>query len=109
MEAMMPMHSDDRATLAERVREIRREFYGDDGVPLLAETLKLPYRTWMNYEAGVTIPALVILRLIEVSGASPRWLLTGQGEKPTRTDPTANPEAAGETRASTDATMRESN
>ena len=104
----MPMQSDDRTNLAERVREIRREFFGEDGVPLLAEALKLPYRTWMNYEAGVTIPALVILRLIDVSGASPRWLLTGQGEKPTRKDPTANPGAAVETRASGVATVRES-
>ena len=49
MEAMMPMQSDDRTNLAERVREIRREFFGEDGVPLLAEALKLPPRTWMNY------------------------------------------------------------
>ena len=67
--------------LAQRVREIRVEHFGESGVPLLAETLDLPERTWHNYESGVTIPALVILRFIEVTKANPRWLLTGTGDK----------------------------
>jgi hypothetical protein len=67
--------------LAQRVREIRVERFGEGGGPLLAETLGLPERTWHNYESGVTIPALVILRFIEVTGANPRWLLTGRGDK----------------------------
>ena len=49
--------------------------------PLLAETLGLPERTWQNYESGVAIPALVILRFVELTGASPRWLRTGKGDK----------------------------
>jgi hypothetical protein len=53
--------------------------FGEHGGPRLAEAFHLPYRTWMNYESGVTIPALLILRLIEISGASPHWLLTGEG------------------------------
>src|SRR5262245_9293469 len=68
-------------TLAARVREIRLEQYGEHGGPLLADALGLPFRTWWNYEAGVTIPAPVILRFIEVTGASPEWLLRGEGEK----------------------------
>jgi hypothetical protein len=40
----------------------------------------------MNYEAGVTIPALVILRFIVISGANPTWLLRGEGEKYTGRD-----------------------
>jgi hypothetical protein len=67
--------------LAQRVREIRVERFGEDGGPLLAEILGLPERTWANYEAGVTIPALVVLHFVEVTGANPRWLRTGQGEK----------------------------
>jgi hypothetical protein len=67
--------------LARRVHEIRRELYGEDGGPRLADVLHLPVRTWENYEAAVTIPAPVILRFIEATGASPRWLLTGQGPK----------------------------
>jgi hypothetical protein len=72
-----------RATqgLAERVREIRVERFGEGGGPLLAETLGLPERTWQNYESGVTIPALVILRFVELTGVSPRWLRTGKGDK----------------------------
>ena len=67
--------------LAERVREIRVERFGEGGGPLLAETLGLPERTWQNYESGVTIPALVILRFVELTGVSPRWLRTGKGDK----------------------------
>src|SRR3954451_4033372 len=68
-------------TLAGRVREIRRERFGEHGGPMLADALGLPFRTWMNYEVGVTIPAPVILRFIEVTGANPGWLLKGEGEK----------------------------
>jgi hypothetical protein len=72
--------------LAGRVREIRRHVFGEQGGPVLAEALGLPERTWSNYEAGVTIPALVILRFIEVCGASPHWLLTGEGRPLLRPD-----------------------
>jgi hypothetical protein len=68
-------------TLSGRVREIRLERFGEHGGPMLADALGLPFRTWMNYEAGVTIPAPVILRFIEVTGANPAWLLKGEGEK----------------------------
>ena len=67
--------------LAGRIRLVSQELYGEYGGPALAEDLGLPYRTWLNYESGVTIPGLVILRFISVTGASPRWLLTGQGER----------------------------
>ena len=74
--------------LAGRVREIRRQVFGERGGPRLAEALGLPDRTWRNYEAGVTIPAPVILRFIEVCGASPHWLLTGEGEPLVEARPT---------------------
>ena len=64
--------------LAQRVYEVRLERYGEHGGPTLAHALDLPLRTWMNYETGVTIPALVILRFIQITGASPEWLLSGQ-------------------------------
>src|SRR5262245_40244564 len=70
-----------RAALTERVREIRQELYGEHGGPLLAQTLRISYRTWHGYESGRTIPAQSILRLIEVTGVHPRWLLTGEGER----------------------------
>jgi hypothetical protein len=67
--------------LAQRVREIRLERYGEEGAPTLAHALDLPYRTWLNYEAGVTIPAPVILRFIQLTGVNPEWLSSGQREK----------------------------
>jgi hypothetical protein len=70
-----------RLDLAHRVREIREELYGEHGGPLLAEALRIPFRTWHTYEAGRSIPAQSILRFIEVTDAHPHWLLTGQGEK----------------------------
>jgi hypothetical protein len=74
-----------RARLAGRVREIRREVFGRDGVPSLAQALGIPHQTWMNYESGVMIPAQIILRFIEASGADAHWLLTGEGDRYRRT------------------------
>jgi hypothetical protein len=68
-------------SLSRRVREIRRELFGENGVPLLAEKLQLPTRTWLNYESGCTIPADVILRFIDLTDAHPRWLLKGEGAR----------------------------
>jgi hypothetical protein len=67
--------------LATRLREVRRELYGESGGPEIAEALRLPARTWANYESGVIIPAQVILDFIELTGADPHWLLTGRGER----------------------------
>ncbi len=81
---MIPQRSHSQAAkgdLARRVREIRADFFGAHGGPLLADALQLPFRTWMNYEAGCTIPAQVILRFIEVTDAHPHWLLSGEGAK----------------------------
>ena len=71
----------ERLPFARRVREIRVDLYGEQGVPHLAAAMHLPAPTWLNYEAGCTIPALVILRFIELTSANPQWLLTGRGEK----------------------------
>lgn len=67
--------------LAERVRRVRVEVFGEGGVGAFAAALGLPPRTWQNYEAGVTIPAQVILGFIEATGVDPLWLLTGHGER----------------------------
>ena len=67
--------------LARRIREIREELYGEHGGPYLAETLRIPFRTWHAYESGGMIPAQTILRFIEVTDVNPHWLLTGQGDK----------------------------
>lgn len=73
------------AAVAQRVREIRLDVYGESGARLLAEEMKLPVRTWVNYESGVVIPAPVILRFLQVTGASASWLLRGEGDRYTTT------------------------
>ena len=78
--------------LAQRVRAIREELYGEHGGPLLAEALRLPFRTWHAYEGGRSIPAQAILRFMEVTDADPHWLLTGEGAKYVSRD--AGPAAA---------------
>jgi SOS-response transcriptional repressor LexA len=67
--------------LAERLRMLRSELYGERGGPELARRLGLPIRTWYNYESGVTIPAEVVLKIIELTSVEPMWLLHGKGPK----------------------------
>ena len=63
-----------RTALASRVREIRRDLFGEHGGPLLAERVGVPFRTWVAYEAGGAMPALIILRLIELVPVNTLWL-----------------------------------
>ena len=67
--------------LSERLRSLRTEFYGERGGPDLARTLGIPVRTWYNYENGVTVPAEIILRIVELTSVEPVWLLRGEGPK----------------------------
>jgi hypothetical protein len=68
-------------SLAERLSSLRAEMFGDRGGPELARQLNLPVRTWYNYESGVTVPAEVILKIIELTSVEPMWLLHGEGPK----------------------------
>jgi hypothetical protein len=70
-----------KLSVGNRLSEVRHERYGPAGAPLLAITLGLPLRTWLNYEAGVTIPGEVLLRFIETARVDAHWLLTGDGPK----------------------------
>lgn len=67
--------------LSDRLRSLRTEYYGDRGGPDLARTLGIPVRTWYNYENGVTVPAEIILRIVELTSVEPVWLLRGEGPK----------------------------
>jgi transcriptional regulator with XRE-family HTH domain len=67
--------------LAERLREIRTELFGERGGSEMARRLGVPIRTWYNYESGVTVPAEVLLRFLELTSVEPLWLLHGRGEK----------------------------
>jgi hypothetical protein len=76
-----PDRAHTRNLLAERLKEIRVELFGERGGPEVARRLMIPVRTWYNYEMGVTVPAEVILRFIDLTSVEPTWLLYGRGEK----------------------------
>ena len=69
-----------RDSLARRLREVRRERFGDD-VEALADELGIPSRTWLNYESRVSMPAETLLDFVAITRARPVWLRTGEGEK----------------------------
>jgi hypothetical protein len=70
-----------KAAIAGRLRLIRSEVVGEDGGAELANQLGLPFRTWFNYETGVTIPGEVLLAFLEITAIEPLWLLHGTGPK----------------------------
>jgi predicted ester cyclase len=70
-----------RVEVSERLREVREELFGPTGGPELARRLGVPARTWSNYETGVTVPAEILLDFLAETGASPRWLRTGEGPR----------------------------
>jgi hypothetical protein len=69
-----------RPELASRLRDVRKDMYGENGAQILADALDVRVETWLNYESGVTMPAHVVLKLIDIARVNPHWLLTGQGE-----------------------------
>ncbi|OJW08503.1 MAG: hypothetical protein BGO49_12485 [Planctomycetales bacterium 71-10] len=69
-----------RATAA-RIVEVRTEVFGERGGPEVARRLKVPVRTWYNYEGGAAVPAEVLHDFAELTGANLRWLLTGEGPR----------------------------
>jgi hypothetical protein len=70
----------DRICFTSRLSRVRREVYGEDGIPQLAQNLGIPPRTWANFESGVIVPDTIILGFLCLTGVSPKWLLTGEGE-----------------------------
>ncbi len=67
--------------LASRVREIRAEKFGADGVASLTQAMNVTAPTWEHFENGVMIPGWILLQFIELTGVEPHWLLTGKGER----------------------------
>jgi hypothetical protein len=81
---LSPERDDGRSAnlaLARRIRLIREELFGPDGVPILADALQLSSSTLLNYETGSAIPPRVLLRFLEVTATNPHWLLTGTGPR----------------------------
>ena len=76
----------DKTAIANRLRLVREQIYGENGGLELADQLGLPFQTWANYESGVTIPGELMLLFLDVTGTNPNWLLRGTGEQYTRRD-----------------------
>lgn len=65
--------------LGGRIRQIRVERFGPNGLVELEQLSGISERTWMNYESGVTIPGLTLLKFIDLTAVAPLWLLYGNG------------------------------
>jgi hypothetical protein len=71
----------DSRQFAERLKFVRIELFGEDGIPELCTKLGLSPKTWNNYEQGVTMPADVLLAFIELTSVDPKWLARGKGPR----------------------------
>jgi hypothetical protein len=80
-----------KAAIAERIRLVRHDLYGQHGGPMLADALNLPHRIWHLFELGETIPAHVLLRFLELTSVEPNWLYTGRGARYRRSFPNDAP------------------
>jgi hypothetical protein len=70
-----------KLALAGRLLALRSELFGERGGPEMARRLGIPVRTWYNYEAGVTVPADIILKILKLTSVEVDWLLEGQGPR----------------------------
>ena len=53
---------------ADRLREVRIDTYNECGGLPLAHALGIPARALANYESGITLPDLMLLDFIELTG-----------------------------------------
>jgi len=67
--------------LADRIRTIRTELFGVNSLAEFARRIDVPVRTWYSFETGVTLPAEVLLRFVELTLVEPLWLLHGEGPR----------------------------
>jgi len=70
-----------KLALPERLTELRVELFGARGGPEMARRLGIPVRSWYNYERGVTVPAEVLLGIIDLTSVEAAWLRHGTGPK----------------------------
>jgi hypothetical protein len=68
------------AILSDRIRAIRIDRFGDEGASVLASLMGIPEAKLTRMETHGPIPGHLILAFIEVTDASPGWLLSGAGE-----------------------------
>ncbi len=76
---MKPLN--EKFVLSARLKEVRQDLYGENGIESLAAALGVTADTWRNYELGVTMPARVLLEFLVLTDVDPNWLLTGEGER----------------------------
>ena len=57
------------------------DLYGECGGPILARRLRISQRRLARMEAGSPFPGQLVLKLIDVTGVNPHWLLSGEGER----------------------------
>ena len=69
------------SSLADRLRLIRLDGFGDSGLSDLASELGLPEGVWLTYETGTPIPTTVLLEFLDITWTDPGWLLTGEGPR----------------------------
>ncbi len=69
------------ASLVRRIREVREDLYGEFGIEAIARALNLPEQTWCNFEGGVSMPAEIMLKFLDLTDTDPHWMLTGDGER----------------------------
>jgi transcriptional regulator with XRE-family HTH domain len=75
-----------RSQVADRLRTIRFELFGERGGAEVARRLGVSARTWLRYETGATVPPEVLLSYIELTKVNPTWLLFGNGPRYARHD-----------------------
>ena len=78
----MQSSRDSRRRLAQRLKQVRVRFFGEQGTGELAKQLGIPPETWTNYERGITMPAEIVLAVLELTSVDPRWLSSGDGSPP---------------------------
>ena len=70
-----------KAGLADRLREIRRDLYGEDGLENPRPRLGVPAQTWRNYVTGHNHTRRGAVEFVALTETDPQWLLTGEGER----------------------------
>src|SRR5262249_29739694 len=70
-----------REQLAARLIFLRTSLDGPMGARAFSQRICVTVDEWYAYEAGAPVPAEVLIRVIEVTHASPEWLAQGTGPR----------------------------
>lgn len=70
-----------RQAIGRRLAVLREQRHGPRGRSAMAEDLDVTAKNWWNWERGRAMPGEVLLRLLELTGAEPLWVLHGGGPR----------------------------